>query len=328
MTYSFHKQTFATAEKYWQELLPQSVSNNVFLTHYWQKFYWETMGSSDEDLLLLTLSDDDDDDVIGIAPMVRKDGVITFLGSTDLWDNHDFIIKKGKEGIFLGAFLEYLEQDGYTELRLESILEDSPAVSMLPSMAVDKGYKVDLVREDCLMAVPLPQTWDEYLMTLRKKDRHELRRKLRRLYSEENVKITRLNQASEISESIGTFLDLMAQSREDKSEFLTSERDAFFRSVSAELAQRGVLQLFFLEINGVKTAATFCFDYNNIRYLYNSGYDIEYASLGTGFLLKALCLQGAICEGKSYFDLLRGAEPYKSHLGARSKELYRLSILR
>ena len=146
--------------------------------------------------------------------------------------------------------MEYLEQDGYTEIRLESILEDSHAVRMLPSMAVDKGYKIDLVREDCLMAVPLPQTWDEYLMTLRKKDRHELRRKLRRLYSEENVKITRLNQASEISESIGTFLHLMAQSREDKSEFLTSDRDAFFRSVSAELAQRGVLPLFFLEMEG------------------------------------------------------------------------------
>ncbi len=326
MTYSFRKQTFATAEKAWQEVLPQSVNNNVFLTHYWQKIYWETMGSADEDLLLFTFSEDDD--VIGIAPLVRKDGVITFLGSTDLWDNHDFIVKKGKEGIFLGEFLEYLEQEQYTEIRLESVLEDSYTVSLLPSLAVAKGYKVDLVREDCLMGVPLPQTWDEYLTTLRKKDRHELRRKLRRLDGEENVNITRLKQASEINESIGTFLHLMAESREDKSEFLTPEREKFFRSVSVELAQRGVLQLFFLEIDGVRTAATFCFDYNNVRYLYNSGYDLRYASLGTGFLLKALCLQGAICEGKSYFDLLRGAEPYKSHLGASSKELYRVSILR
>ena len=326
MTYSFHKQTFATAEKAWQELLPQSASNNVFLTPYWQKVYWETMGSSDEELLLFTFSEDDH--VIGIAPMVRKDGVITFLGSTDLWDNHDFIVEEGREGIFLDALLEYLEQEEHTEIRLESLLEDSYTVSLLPSLAVAKGYSVDLVREDCLMGVPLPQTWDEYLVTLRKKDRHELRRKLRRLEGEENVSITRLNQASEISESMGAFLYLMAESREDKSEFLTPERDRFFRSMSVELAQRGVLQLFFLEINGVRTAATFCFDYNNVRYLYNSGYDIEYASLGTGFLLKALCLQGAISEGKSYFDLLRGAEPYKSHLGASSKELYRLSILR
>ena len=325
MTYSYHKQTFTTIQKEWQELLSQSVNDNVFLTHYWQRIYWETMGSSDEELLLFTFLEDDN--VIGIAPMVKKDGVITFLGSTDLWDTHDFIIRKDSERVFLSAFLEYLEQEQCTEIRLESLLEDSYTVSLLPSLAAAKGYRVDLVREDCLMGVPLPKTWDEYLMTLRKKDRHELRRKLRRLDSEVDVNIRRLSEVSEISESIGTFLSLMAESREDKYEFLTFDRDKFFRSVSVELAQQGVLQLFFLEINGVKTAATFCLDYNNIRYLYNSGYDVNYAGLGAGFLLKALCLQGAIREGKSYFDLLRGSEPYKFHLGASSKELYRLSIV-
>ena len=98
--------------------------------------------------------------------------------------------------------------------------------------------------------------------------------------------------------------------------------------MALELAQRGFLQLFFLEVGGVRTAATVCFDYNNVRSLYNSGHNMEYASLGTGFLLKALCLKKAICEGKDYFDLLRGSEPYKQHLGATGKELYCLSLFR
>jgi len=131
-----------------------------------------------------------------------------------------------------------------------------------------------------------------------------------------------------VSDAMEDFLYLMGQSREEKSEFLTVERGVFFKDMSLKLAQRGFLHLFFLEVNGVRTAATVCFDYNNVLSLYNSGHNTEYAALGTGFLLKALCLKNAICQGKDYFDLLRGTEPYKQHLGANGQELYRLSILR
>ena len=120
----------------------------------------------------------------------------------------------------------------------------------------------------------------------------------------------------------------MAQSREEKSEFLTEERGEFFRDVLLEMAGRGYLSLFFMEVDGVRTAATVCFDYNNVLSLYNSGHNLEYASLGTSFLLKALCIQGAISDGKEYFDMLRGTEQYKYHLGAKGKQLRHLSLFR
>jgi CelD/BcsL family acetyltransferase involved in cellulose biosynthesis len=176
------------------------------------------------------------------------------------------------------------------------------------------------------MGVTLPDTWDEYLTGLRKKDRHELRRKLRRLESQTAFRIQHLTDPYSISDAMDDFLRLMAQSREEKSEFLTAQREAFFREMFVELAQRKLLQLSFLEIDGAKTAATVCFDYDNVLSLYNSGHNTDYAALGTGFILKALCLKKAICERKDYFDLLRGTEPYKQHLGAKSQELYSLSI--
>ena len=71
-----------------------------------------------------------------------------------------------------------------------------------------------------------------------------------------------------------------------------------------------------------------CFDYNNVWSLYNSGHNTDYAALGTSFLLKALCLKDAIDAGKDYFDLLRGTEQYKYHLGATGRGLYTLAILR
>lgn len=326
MAYSFYLESFESIEAEWENLLPDGVTNNIFLTPFWQKTWWERMRLDEQELRLVKLTDNDT--TVGIAPLLKNQGLITFLGGTDLWDIHDFVVLKGREEGFFHAFMGYLEDEDWTEIRLESLLDGSPTLSHLTSRALDRGYKVEQREEDSLMGVILPSTWDEYLMGLRKKDRHELRRKLRRLDTEADYRIQQLSDVDSVSEAMDDFLHLMGQSREEKSEFLTGEREDFFRDMALEMARRGHLQLFFLEVSGVRTAATVCFDYNNVRSLYNSGHNTKYAALGTGFLLKALCLKKAICEGKDYFDLLRGTEPYKQHLGAKGQELYCLSIHR
>jgi CelD/BcsL family acetyltransferase involved in cellulose biosynthesis len=325
LDYSFSIENFQTIEAEWEHLLSNSVANNIFLTPYWQKIWWENMHTSGQELRLVKLMEDDT--TIGIAPLLKDNGLITFLGGTDLWDIHDFIVTNGQEAGFFQALMCYLEGEEWSELRLESILEGSPTLGHLPALALDKGYKVEQIEEDSLMGVTLPDTWDEYLLGLKKKDRHELRRKLRRLEESVNYNIHQLSDLQGVSDAMDDFLDLMGQSREEKSEFLTKDREVFFRDMSLKLAERGLLHLFFLEVDGVRTAATVCFDYNNVLSLYNSGHNLDYAAMGTGFLLKALCLKNAIGEGKDYFDLLRGTEPYKQHLGATGQVLYRLSIL-
>ena len=326
MAFSFRTEKFDNIEEEWEQLLPSCTSNNVFLTPCWQRTWWEKMGGPEQELRLVRLLDGDA--TLGIAPLLKERESITFLGGTDLWDIHDFIVAKGSEEQFFHALVEYLEDEDWAEIKLESLLEGSPTLGYLPVLAQERGYRVEKSDEDYLMGVALPDNWEDYLMTLRKKDRHELRRKLRRLDAEVDFHIQRLNDPEAVSGAIDDFLELMGQSREEKSLFLTDEREDFFREMAKSMSQRGLLQLFFIEVEGVRTAATVCFDYNNVRSLYNSGHNMEYASLGTSFLLKALCLKNAVCEGKDYFDLLRGTEPYKHHLGAKERGLYRLSIVR
>ena len=43
------------------------------------------------------------------------------------------------------------------------------------------------------------------------------------------------------------------------------------------LAKVGALKLFFLELDGIKLAASLCFDYKDSYFLYNSGYDLRFA---------------------------------------------------
>ena len=326
MDLSFSLETFGSVDEEWEGILAGSERSSIFLTPYWQEDWWESMGAAGQELRIVKVLDGQS--TVGIAPLMKDGGLITFLGSTDLWDMHDFIVAEGREQEFYGGLLEFLEREEWSEVRLESLPEASHALSHLPALAEERGYRVEQSEEDTLMGVALPTTWDEYLMGLRKKDRHELRRKLRRLQESADFKVYRLSETDDVADAMDDFLDLMGQSREEKSRFLTDERYAFFREMSPRMAERGLLHLFFLEVEGVRTAATVCFDYNNVWYLYNSGHNTDYAALGTSFLLKALCIQDAIGEGKDYFDLLRGTEQYKYHLGATGRELYTLSILR
>ena len=161
---------------------------------------------------------------------------------------------------------------------------------------------------------------------LNKKDRHELRRKLRRMDSQTDWKWYSLSEPTQVAERLGEFLTLMRLSREDKDEFMTPERERFFHNITQRMAEMGQLQLFFLDQDGATVATSLCFDYGGSRLLYNSGYDPEYGYFSVGLLLNAMCLKDAIDRGLGYFDFLRGPEPYKAHLGGQQMSLYQMVV--
>jgi CelD/BcsL family acetyltransferase involved in cellulose biosynthesis len=166
------------------------------------------------------------------------------------------------------------------------------------------------------------------LELLSRKDRHELRRKLRRLETEANWRWYSLRDVDQVTSRLDDFFTLMRLSRPDKAEFLTPLREQFFRNMAQRTAQHDLLQLSFMEVDGKPVAASICFDYGPARLLYNSGNNPEYGYFSVGLLLHALCLREAIEQGKKYFDFLRGAEPYKYHLGGQDRILYRMVVQR
>ena len=102
-----------------------------------------------------------------------------------------------------------LEDWDWSEVRLESLIEHSPTHSHLPDLARERGYGVKVEYEDVTSGVALPTDWDEYLGLLTKKDRHELRRKLRRLDSQTDWKWHCLTTPGEVLGAFDEFLSLM-----------------------------------------------------------------------------------------------------------------------
>ena len=298
----------------------------LFLSRQWQEVWWESFGDGRE---LTGFSLEAPDGTTGaVASLSRSGDSIGFVGSPDTFDYNDFLVRPGFEDTFYSALLDILAGWNWSELRLDSLIEHSPTLAYLPEMASGRGYAVETEYEDVTSGVSLPGDWESYLALLSKKDRHELRRKLRRLDTQTDWRWYCLSGRDEVLGRLDDFLSLMRASSADKAEFMTPDRERFFRDLAARMAELDHIRLFFLEVDRQLAASSLCFDYASTRLLYNSGYDPGLSYYSVGLLLHAMCVKDAIEQGISYFDFLRGPEPYKAHLGGHQKSLYRMVVKR
>ena len=318
--------SFGDARDEWESLLNESPVSCLFLSPQWQEVWWENFGN-DRLMTGFTLPGADGS-TYGLASLSQSDGALRFVGSPDTFDYNDFLVRPGFEETFYSALLDIIEQWDWNEFQLDSLIEHSPTLAHFPDLARERGLSVEVEYEDVTSDVPLPADWEQYLSVLTKKDRHELRRKLRRLDTQTKWRWYCLSTPEDVMGSFDKFLSLMRMSRADKEEFMTLEREQFFRALAQRMAELDRIRLFFLEVDGSEAAASLCFDYGGKRLLYNSGYDPDLSYYSVGLLLHAMCVRDAIEQGVAYFDFLRGPEPYKAHLGGRQKSLYRMVVKR
>ena len=315
--------SFREIEAEWEELLSVSPVNNLFLTPQWQETWWDTLSNG---LVKAGFYIRAPEGMMAIASLARQGDVVSLLGSQDTFDYNDFLIRRGYEPTFFATLLSCMEKQSCSTLELSSLMETSPTLVYLPELARQQGYKVDIAEEDVAPGVTLPSLWEEYLSGLSRKDRHELRRKLRRLESLGNQRWYCLTDPEQVGARFEDFITLMRQSRGEKSDYMTPERERFFYRMAQRTAQLGLLRLFFLELEGIPVATSICFDYGSSRLLYSSGYNPDYSYYSVGLILIALCLRDAIERGQKYFDFLRGSEEYKYHLGGKNRTLYRMAV--
>ena len=325
MSTEVRAESFDSIWSSWEQILPECVTNTVFVTPWWHKTWWDNFGGSREPCILSVY---DDDELLGIAPLMSDGDRLTFLGDKDLSDYFDFVVPEDRAARFFPALWEQLAAAGWATLDLPSLPSGSPTLEYLPSLAQKANMSVAIEEEETTPKAELPSTWDEFLAGLRKKDRHELRRKIRRLDRENTHRQYVADDGEVLNGSMQDFFRLLKASREDKNEFLTPERETFFLDIARESVNRGQFVLSFLEVDGENVAACICFDYGGDYLLYNSGYDPSYSRLSVGLINKALSLQSAIEEGRKTFNFLKGNERYKYNLGGQDELVFRLTITR
>ena len=324
MSYTITQESFDSLASCWANPSHSLRWNSLFVLPAWLKVWWQEFGAGAE-LHLGAIRQEEE--VIGVAPLLVREGKTSFIGSADVCDYLDFIVAPGRERDFFSVLLDDWREKGINQLDLSPVRPDSTVLTYLVSIAQNRGYEVLCHPEDVSLELDLPSTWDEYLAILNKKQRHEVRRKLRRLWETGNVEHRCVEVGREVEDYLDIFLKLFSLSRDEKASFMNPKMESFFRSLAKAMAEIGLLRLGIIQLGKVPAAMTMGFDYNDSHYLYNSAYDPQFNYLSVGLLCKVLCLKESIKKGRKKWDFLKGGEPYKYQPGGQETPIYSCQII-
>ncbi|HEV1998483.1 MAG TPA: GNAT family N-acetyltransferase [Candidatus Dormibacteraeota bacterium] len=310
----------------WLDLESRAAEDNIFMTHLWQHAWWKDLGGQAElDLVAFRY----DGRLVGLAPTYREKAggfpVVRFGGGLEVTDYTGFLVETGYEEAVGRAFLEHCLQVPGLVLDLHFLRSDGVTLAALTRAARDMERRYNIENEEVSPRIRLPGDWETYVSSLGKKDRHELRRKRRRLEEAGGWTVSETDM-ERLDSDLEIFFTLHAASTRAKADFLTEDVKRFFRHICRHLLEEGWLSLRLLHHQGRPVAAVLGFLYRGKLLLYNSGYDPEMNTVSAGLVLMSEEVRLAIEQGLGELDFLRGNEKYKYDLGAVDLDLVHLTV--
>jgi len=313
------QESFDSLTSYWTDSSHRLKWGSVFVIPPWWSVWWRKFHPGTELYLGMVWQGKE---IIGIAPLQIAKERACFIGSADVCDYLDFVVTPGKEADFSNALFDDLGRKRINCLDLNPLRSDSVALTHLIAVARERKYEVQCHEEAVSLEIGLPATWEEYLASLDKKRRHEVRRKMRRLEETARANYRCVPAGEEdAGHLMDEFLKLFMLSQEEKANFMTAKMEAYFRTLAGTMAKIGLLRFGVLELDTLPVAMTMSFEYAGVMYLYNSAYEPQYNSLSVGVLSKVFGIRDSIERGLRKWDFLKGTETYKYQLGGNEVRL-------
>ena len=313
---------FGVLQSEWNALLQVAPINHVFYTWEWQKTWWDAYQPGE----LLILACREGDLLTGIAPLFITESLgirsVQIIGCVDVTDYLDCLVDERYLSAVYLTLAEYFvaHRQDFEVLDFCNIPINSPTTRILPGLLEARGFDTSVEQQEVCPIIELPGNWGDYLSLLDKKQRHEVRRKIRRVQgSERAIDWYIVNGRHNLEDEVSQFVRLMAASDPEKELFLQNDKNLrFFQNIVPLLQERGWLQMNFLTVDEERAAAYMNFVYGDRVMVYNSGLDHrDYADLSPGIVLLAYNIRHAIEQGYQYYDFLRGDEAYKYRMGGR-----------
>jgi len=317
---------FRTLSGLWNELVRRTSSDNIFLMwewlYTWSKHY---LGANQLWIILVYRGENE---IIGIAPLyirrVKMAGRLTlremkFLGTEEVCSSYlDFIVSEKNKREVLHKIYSYLHDEGrrtWDILTLPEIPSESTTIDILGGFIQEAGKVVEIVGSTSCPIIELSGSVEDFLAEISSNERQNLRRKMKCLKNAGNVAFHRASSPTEVEKEMDAFVSLhqMRWAQKGSGGSFQSQRFLMFhREISQLISQKGWVQLDFLLLNGEKIAGVYGFLYNGKYSFYLPGLNPSIVpKVSPGKLLLFHCIEEAIREGCTQFDLLRGLANYK-----------------
>ena len=269
---------------------------------------------------------------------VAPDATAVFFGASYHADYATVLAAPADLAAVAAGLAAYLSDDrpgAWDAIDLRRLRCGDPAAEALAAAfgarEIAEGWTLNLEREDVCPVVSLPDgaSMDDYLTTLGKKERHEIRRKVRRAEAAGEI---RLDDAADPLADLEAFIDLHQKRWGDAGLFPSTpggeQSRVFFRRLFELWGPGGPLRLTFLSIGGRRIAAGIHLETRDGYLYYNAGVDPEARDLSPGVVMVHAYVERALAAGKRRMDFLRGDEPYKYEWGAIDEPIQRLLVRR
>lgn len=323
----------------WNLLLENSASDVPFLTFEYLQAWWQTRGGGEwpEESQLAIITATEGERLVGVAPLFFAENLqdkpaLMFVGAIEVSDFLDFIVRPEDLSRFLSVLLSYLLNEAdlpsWEVLDLYNLLDNSPTLNVLEAEAHARGWAHQQTYLQPAPYIPLSGDYEAYLMSLEKKQRHEVRRKWRNVENSlAKPNFYTVQAAEQLPEETQAFIEMMAQDP-NKHAFLTPAMRHHLAVTAQTAFEAGWLHLSFFTLDGVKAAGHFSFLYKDRLWLYNSGWEWAFREYSPGWVHLANLVQWSLEQGLTEVDFMRGDEDYKYKFGGVDRHVYRMTLTR
>ncbi|MGH2830287.1 MAG: GNAT family N-acetyltransferase [Actinomycetota bacterium] len=308
----------------WRALAARDPTATIFQTPEYAHTWWEEFGAL-RSLALVGMTGEDGA-LCGLAPLsMEPDGGVHFVGDPAITDYLAPVSAAADRDVVAATLVEVAAGlDGFGRLSLSGLPGDSGWPEAIARAAKAAGMDVAEEPDDVCPVAPTGESWEAYLAALPGKQRHEIRRKARRL---EAVGAFRVRVATDesLDADLESFFALHRSSTGPKGKFMHENMAVYFRRLAHTLQSRGEMRLTVMYVGDEPVAALYGFSDGRTWSVYNSSYDHARRELSPGLVLVAEAIRLACDEGCASFDFLRGAEEYKYRFGAVDRAVIRVT---
>jgi CelD/BcsL family acetyltransferase involved in cellulose biosynthesis len=278
--------------------------------------WWNAFGSGDLELLTVRR----EGRLVGLVPLQRRGGR---LRSPSNSESSDFGLL-AEDGGARATLAEAVFERGGRSLELERLDAVSEDVHALRAAADAHGYRLLERVMERAPYLQLDGEFDKYFRSRSKNLTGSLRRRRRRLDEEGTVEIEVADGREQRAELLREGYAL-EDSGWKQDTAIASRGDArrFYDGLADWAAERGILRLAFLRLDGRAVAFQLALEDDGVFYYCKAGYDPAYHRFSPGTLLFAALLERAFDQGLRQAEFLGADEPWKLEWTDTVRELER-----
>jgi len=304
----------------WEELA-EAAGASPFLRPGWFELWWRAFGSGESCVLSVSR----EGTLVGVLPLIRHGRILASMAN-DHTPRFDLLAADDGATLELSRALVAL---GPQRVTLEYLRAGGPGLRSVREAAVSAGYRPVIRDWERPPFVALEGDWDAYERSLDGKLRRDLARRRRRLDEEGVVTFDVEDGAESLDELLkeGFALEPSGWKASAGTAIISRpETREFYTGLARWAAQRGILRLCFLRLDGRPLAFQLGLEDARAYYFVKGGYDPAYARFAPMKLLLRSVVQSTFEDGLARFEFLGPPDPFKLEWTSTCHDLKRLEL--